>query len=396
MRRHYRLDALCDIRSGGTPPRSSSANYGGNFPWAKIDDLNVGSGVVSSTKEYITEIGLQSIRGRLFEPGTLLFAMYGSVGKMAWAGVRLATNQAILGISVLEPQKLAPSYLKHWLVSKQADFDRDANGVTQKNLSAGYVRDLEIELPPIEEQQRIATILDKADGLRRKRQEAIRLADEFLRAVFFEMFGDLTANPYAWPEVSLGDVIQDGPRNGLYCPSEVYGSGVPILRIDGFYNGEIVNGYQFKRVQIDDSTKARFSLMDDSVVLNRVNSREFVGKAAHVINLEEPTVFESNMMNFSVDRNRIDTYFLVQQLQSAFIRNQIARARKDAVNQSSINQEDVKGLRVLVPPISAQERFRKIADYQMRLRSRLEQSKKALVNAQDSLSFALLGEYSSR
>lgn len=188
MRRHYRLDALCDIRSGGTPPRSSSANYGGNFPWAKIDDLNVESGVVSSTKEYITEIGLQSIRGRLFEPGTLLFAMYGSVGKMAWAGVRLATNQAILGISVLEPQKLAPSYLKHWLASKQADFDRDANGVTQKNLSAGYVRDLEIELPPIEEQQRIATILDKADSLRRKRQEAIRLGNEFLRAVFHQRF----------------------------------------------------------------------------------------------------------------------------------------------------------------------------------------------------------------
>lgn len=161
----WRLEQLCDVRSGGTPPRTEAGYYEGSIPWAKIDDLNVESGVVLETKENITTAGLAAIRGKLFEEGTILFAMYGSVGKKAWSGVRLATNQAILGIRVLDESKLDARFLWHWLDSKQTEFERDANGVTQKNLSAGYIRSLEIELPPLEDQQRIATILDKAGSV---------------------------------------------------------------------------------------------------------------------------------------------------------------------------------------------------------------------------------------
>ena len=279
---------------------------------------------------------------------------------MAWAGRPLATNQAILGITIRDKRCLDARYLYHWLSSKQQKFEKDANGVTQKNLSAGYVRSLQFPLIPLGEQKRISAILDKAYSLRRKRQQAIRLADDFLRAVFLDLFGDLQTNPKGWDSVPLGDLIQEGPTNGLYCPSDMYGSGTPILRIDGFYDGRLLPDYEFKRVRIDEKTQKRYDLKKNSIVVNRVNSREFVGKAAYVGKLAEPTVFESNMMNLTLNPERADQVFIVEQMRFPYIRSQIATARKDAVNQSSVNQDDIRNLTVRLPPVDRQAAFRKV------------------------------------
>ncbi|EGK71734.1 Restriction modification system DNA specificity domain protein [Methyloversatilis universalis FAM5] len=359
MRRHYRLDALCDIRSGGTPPRSSSANYGGNFPWAKIDDLNVENGVVSSTKECITEIGLQSIRGRLVEPGTLLFAMYGSVGKMAWAGVRLATNQAILGISVLDPQKLAPSYLKHWLASKQADFDRDANGVTQKNLSAGYVRDLEIALPPIEEQQRIATILDKADGLRRKRQEAIRLADELLRAAYLEV---AQRNPVRAPVESLLAEVPNAARTGPFgsqlLVSEFSASGIPVLGIDNVVSNTFTWAApryisHEKYAELD-----RYTVRPGDVMVTIMGT---TGRVAIAPDDLPTCISTKHLCTLTLDRKKmLPTYLWACLRWDPEVKAQTRREAKGAIMEGW-NMGIVKGLLVNAPPMDVQLKFEEIA-----------------------------------
>jgi type I restriction enzyme S subunit len=204
------LEDVCSIQSGGTPSRGTESYWGGSIPWAKISDLEAsGEGYISDTEEHISEEGLAAIRGRIFGDGTLLFAMYGSVGKAAIVRGLVSTNQAILGIYP-DASRLDLNYLKFWLRSQQHKFDQDAQGVAQKNLSAGYVRSLEIPLPPLPEQKRIAAILDKADAIRRKRQQAVKLADDFIRAVFLDMFGDPVTNPKGFrkgPITELVDII---------------------------------------------------------------------------------------------------------------------------------------------------------------------------------------------
>ncbi len=350
MRSQFRLDELCDIRSGGTPPRSSSANYGGDIPWAKIDDLNVVGGIVLSTKECITEVGLQSIRGRLFEPGTLLFAMYGSVGKMAWAGTRLATNQAILGISVLEPRKLAPGYLKHWLASRQGDFDRDANGVTQKNLSAGYIRDLVIELPSYEEQVRIATILDKADSLRSKRQEAIQLADEFLRAVFYEKFGDPVTNS---KQLATSRVDQ-------LC--EVATGSTPARNRSDYYEGPHP---WIKTGEVDTPliTSAEEHISDAAIA--ETNCKLFpVGTLLIAMYGQGKTRGKVGMLGIAAATNQACAAILPsQKINRHFLYTQLSlmyhhlRAMGRGGNQENLNLGMIKSLEVLVPPAHLVDEF---------------------------------------
>lgn len=104
---------------------------------------------------------------------------------------------------VLRPDqsKLDATYLFYMIWSNQFRTLGAASmfgAAGQKRVGSDFLKNFEIPLPPLAEQKRIAAILDKADAIRRKRQQAIQLADDFLRAVFLEMFGDPVTNPKGW------------------------------------------------------------------------------------------------------------------------------------------------------------------------------------------------------
>lgn len=216
---------------------------------------------------------------------------------------------------------------------------------------------LPILLPPLNEQRRIVAILDTADALRQNRKRAIALLDSLRQSIFLEMFGDPESNPLGWPEVLFGELILEGPTNGLYRPASEYGSGTPIVRIDAFYDGVITGLSSLKRLRIDTKTKSSFAVTKDDIVINRVNSLEYLGKSAIVPELTEPTVFESNMMRIRVDIARVTPGYCVSLLQTDFIKKQIARSAKKAVNQASINQTDVKSFITPLPPMTRQIQF---------------------------------------
>ncbi|MDP1992385.1 MAG: restriction endonuclease subunit S [Syntrophales bacterium] len=251
-------------------------------------------------------------------------------------------------------------YLLHFLrqMRIRRDGERKMTGSAgQRRVPEHFLAKIEIPLPPLAEQRRIAEILDCAEALRSKRRTTLSQLDTLTQAIFFEMVGDPATNPKGWPVFKLGDLIADGPQNGLYKPASDYGSGTPILRIDAFYDGEVTKLTTLKRLRISDDEQNLYRLYPGNIVINRVNSMAYLGKSALIPDLMELTVFESNMMRFDVDRVRIDSRYLVQFLQTNFIKGLIQNAAKNAVNQSSINQQDVKGFQINVPPLSLQHKF---------------------------------------
>ncbi|WP_341325870.1 restriction endonuclease subunit S [Methylotuvimicrobium sp. KM2] len=123
---------------------------------------------------------------------------------------------------------LDPRFLNYWFASPQARFQikQLVKGI---HLYPKDVSRLEIPLPPLPEQKRIAAILDKADAIRRKRQQAIQLADEFLRSVFLDMFGDPVTNPKGWGAVKLGDICEVGSSKRVFV-DEFTEFGIPFYR----------------------------------------------------------------------------------------------------------------------------------------------------------------------
>ncbi len=207
-------------------------------------------------------------------------------------------------------------------------------------------------------QRRIADILDKADAICRKRREVLALTDDLLRATFLEMFGDPVTNPKRWPEVELGALLDGDPQNGMYRPADDYGSGALIVRIDSYTRTQGIRWQELKRLRADATELERYALRTGEILVNRVNTRELVGKAAIVSDAPgEPVLFESNMMRLRPERTVIDPTFLVTEINSPRVVGQIAKAVKPAVNQASINQSDVRSFCVRVPPMVLQARF---------------------------------------
>jgi len=156
-----KLSAVADMNSGGTPSSSIDEYYNGGIPWVSIADMTSRGKWISSTDKTLSQKGLENSSARLYPENTVLYAMYASIGECSIARVPLCSSQAILGI---RPKKeLHYEYLYFFLCSMKEQIKLQGQQGTQSNLNAGMVKDFIINLPSIEEQKIISSVLNLSD-----------------------------------------------------------------------------------------------------------------------------------------------------------------------------------------------------------------------------------------
>jgi type I restriction enzyme S subunit len=168
--------------------------------------------------------------------------------------------------------------------------------------------------------------------------------------------GSMPKLPAGWVWTNLDTVIIDGPQNGLYLPKTRYGRGHPILRIDDFQNGWVRTAAELNTVEADPETILTYRLELMDLVINRVNSLTHLGKCLVVRENVIPCLFESNMMRAKLACALIPRYVELY-LHSAHGRIRLTKRAKWAVNQASINQQDVRRTLLPLPPAAEQERI---------------------------------------
>ena len=146
--------------------------------------------------------------------GDIVFARTGATTGKSFL-IRELPEQSVFAsylIRVRPKAAVDPLYLSYFFRSDVywTQIRSMAEGAAQPGVNSSKLKELKVPLPPLAEQKRIAAILDKADALRRKRQQAIDLADQFLRSVFLDMFGDPVTNPKGWEVMTAGECIQKG------------------------------------------------------------------------------------------------------------------------------------------------------------------------------------------
>ena len=285
-----------------------------------------------------------------------------NVGSVDWQDCQDRVIVSPLYVVFGVDEKLDQQYLLHYLKSDitLTYIKALATGSVRDNLKFSILQEFPINLRPIEEQRKIASILDRIDRVIALRKEELETLDNLVKSRFIELFGDPECNPHGWPCKLLGQLVVVEPQNGMYKPQTDYvqdGSGIPILRIDAFYNGKVTNFRKLKRLNCTETEKQRYLLQEHDIVINRVNSIEYLGKCAHICDMVEDTVFESNMMRFHLDESVMDAVYATHLLCSQYVYKQILRKAKKAVNQASINQGDVMSFELLVPPLSIQKQF---------------------------------------
>ena len=147
-----RLDELCEWSGGGTPRRSEPSFFGGECPWITISDLN--DGVIIQTSEYLTEAGIANSAAKLVPAGTVLVALYGSIGKLGITSEQSTTNQAI-ACALSDFLAFDPLYLFYFLRARRLELGLLGSGVTQKNIYLGDIKAFAAPVAPRAEQTRI-------------------------------------------------------------------------------------------------------------------------------------------------------------------------------------------------------------------------------------------------
>ncbi|GAD31328.1 restriction endonuclease subunit S [Photobacterium leiognathi] len=156
-----KLGDVAAMNSGGTPKSSVSKYYDGIHPWVSIADMTKHGKWISKTEKSLTDEGISNSSARLYPKGTVLYAMYASIGECSISTVELCSSQAILGIRPKD--NLINIYLYYYLVNLKEKIILTGQQGTQSNLNAGMVKGFNIKLPTVVEQQKIASVLTAAD-----------------------------------------------------------------------------------------------------------------------------------------------------------------------------------------------------------------------------------------
>ena len=175
--------------------------------------------------------------------------------------------------------------------------------------------------------------------------------------VLDEFFGDE-------PNARLGDAIESGPQNGLYLPKSAYGAGSPILRIDDYQTDWLRPAGELRRVAASEAQVAAWALREGDLVINRVNSISHLGKCVSVCAHLAGALFESNMMRLGLKTSTVPRYVELY-LGGALGRRRLTQQAKWAVNQASINQQDVVATPLPLPDVDVQRRI--VAEVDRRL-----------------------------
>ena len=356
----YALSELFALQMGKTPSRDNSSYWKkSENNWISIADLTNSGKYISNTKETLSDSAVAESGIKKIPANTVIMSFKLSLGKVAITEKEMYSNEAIMAFIDKGVEKISPEYLYYLLRAK--DWSKGTNkAVMGATLNKATLSTIKIQLHEYDNQLEIVNMLNRVSSSIDFRKQQLTKLDELIKARFVEMFGDLVENPKQFPCVLLGSIMTVMPQNGLYKPQSAYVQdkfGTPILRIDGFYNGKVTDFNNLKRLCCTDFEKERYLLVENDIVINRVNSIEYLGKCARISGLQEDTVFESNMMRFHLDDSKVNSTYITTVLCSQYIYRQILTRAKKAVNQASINQGDVQSLNVVVPPLSLQTQF---------------------------------------
>lgn len=222
----------------------------------------------------------------------------------------------------------------------------------QKRVPADFLKRLEILLPPLDEQRRIAAILDKADALRRKRKRAFELLEDLVRSSFLEMFGDPVRNPKGWRERPLADFesfLTSGSRGWAKYYSQ---SGKAFIRIQNLQQGELSTS-DVQYVNVPDSAESRRTTVRSGDVLISITAD--LGRTAVV-----PAALDSqahiNQHIALVRTTGINPAYLSMYLASRAGQLQFEALNRQGV-KAGLNFDDIRSLKILEPPMALQEKY---------------------------------------
>ena len=362
---HTTLNSVGSWGSGGTPKRTNKDYYDGKIPWLVIGDLN--DGLVNQSKNTITELGVQNSSAKLIDEGTLLIAMYGSIGKLGITGFKCATNQAIANCTVNE-ELVNKKYLFYYLKSRQEHLLSMGKGGAQQNISQTVLKAYDCPIAPLNEQIRIAdkldSILAKVDAAQARLDKIPNILKRFRQSVLAAATsGELTKEwreknsiLELWRDTTIGDLCVESFYGPRFSKNDYTEDGIPTIRTtDMTSSGVIEITEKTPKVNCPEGKVELFRAKKDDLLITRTGS---IGTMA-IFKGNYLAIPSAYLIRFRFNRDVIIEYLYY------FLTSPIGKMHlglgTTSVAQPNINAQTIKSIELKLPPyVEQQEIIRRV------------------------------------
>ncbi|MGB5988320.1 MAG: restriction endonuclease subunit S [Marinifilaceae bacterium] len=338
---------------------------GGNKKVPKSDYLNIGKyPIIDQGKKYIA--GFSDIYADLvkYDPPYIVFGDHTRVLKyIDFPFIMGADGVKVLKIKTSVDLKYR--YLFYYLNSISIPN-------TGYNRHYKYLKEIKIPLPPLEEQKKIAAILDNADKIRQINKDLIKKYDELSQSLFIDMFGDPVNNPMGWDIVTIRDLISEA-KYGTSSKAVENGKYTYLRMNNITYNG-YMNYSNLKYIDVSDAEKHKYIVKKGDILFNRTNSKELVGKTG-IISIDKEMIIAGYLIRVRTNEFA-NPYYIWAHLNSKWGKLILNNMCKSIVGMANINAQELQNIKILKAPIELQEEFAK----------RIKEIEKQKAIAEESLS----------
>lgn len=251
---------------------------------------------------------------------------------------------------------LSDRYLLHFLRQPSVRLNgesRMTGSAGQKRVPAAFLSTLDIPVPPLSEQHRIAAILDHADALRAKHHQAVAHLDTLRSSIFIDTFGNPQEWPKLWPIGSIGD-LAEAISYGTSAKAGGLGHW-PVLRMGNLTDDGRLDLSDLKYLDLRPHEVEKYTVRPGDMLFNRTNSKEKVGKTA-VVRTEQPLAFAGYLVRVRFE-DSATAEFVSAYLTSSHGQAIRQRMAKSAVNQANINANEMRHIAIALPPPSIRAKF---------------------------------------
>jgi len=304
---------------------------------------------------------------------TIIIGRKGSVGEVTYAPEGGWPIDTTFYSEVLDPDRLDQRFLYHAL--RRARLDKHTITTSIPGVNRGDIYRTKIPLPPLPEQRRIAAILDKADAIRRKRKEGIRLMEEFLHSVFSDMFGNIGN----FDHVKIQDIaskkkhaLSSGPFGSNLTSADYTNEGIIVLRglniSDRRLNLDDVKFISEQKAQ----SLVRSEVRPGDIVVVAVGSS---GLACQIPNSLPRAIMSQNFNKISPDLNKTNPIYLEYCINSLFVQQQLNKEITDTV-RTFLSLTKLKNVKIPLPPLRDQEKFAQVVRKSAQLRTKHQRAER--------------------
>ena len=342
-----KLKDAFNLQMGKTPSRADLSLWGGNNKWISIADIGSAKKHISSTKECITDEGVSRSGIKVVPEGTVIMSFKLSIGKTAIVSEDMYTNEAIMAFIDNGTYCIDPNYLYHLCCG--TDWTQGGNkAVMGLTLNKATLSEMEIELPTLEEQREIASILDQLDAIIEKRHDELNMIEQLVKSRFIELFGDTPDGE----KVAMADICRI-ITDGTHQPPKFVSEGIPFLFVSNIVTNEIrYDAQKFISEETYAELIKRTPIAIGDILLSTVGS---YGHPA-IVKTEKPFCFQRHIAYLKPNADIVDSEYLRGAILSADVQRQIDEGVK-GIAQKTLNLSEIRKIRLPLPPIESQKQF---------------------------------------